>query len=143
MALPLSSGPCSDNLLCTTSCQDQDQDLDRVLNRPSPEQLGSLWFSRDFWAIFLCLLVGGICSSSSTYFQDAICQQMVQGTVEDFGGQRLWASVGWGICSVMVGYLIDLDSRDKLLFDYSTPMKIFLLFLLADMVVVGFWKVDC
>ncbi len=72
LAWPLSSGPCSDALLCSVSCE-SDPELDQVLNRPSPEQLGDLWRdSPTFWAIFACVLLGGICGSSSSYFQVGI-----------------------------------------------------------------------
>ncbi len=160
LAWPLSSGPCSDALLCSVSCE-SDPELDQVLNRPSPEQLGDLWRdSPTFWVIFACVLLGGICGSSSSYFQvglkiansqtlnnsfssfqDAICQQMVQGSGEDFGKQRLWGSVGWGLCSILVGHIVDVNSKDRLDFDYSTSLNIFIFTILLDAVVVGFWKV--
>ncbi len=144
LVLLLASGPpCTDDgLLCTATCE-RYRELEQVLNRPYPEQMDP-WRSAAFWSAFLCLLLGGISGSSSCYFQDAICQQMVQQQQhreEDFGHQRLWASVGWGLSSVLVGYLVDRDSRQSINFDYSTPLIIFVVLMMADVVVVGFWKV--
>lgn len=38
---------------------------------------------------------------------------------EDYGKQKCWASVGWGLFSIFIGWLVDLVSVDKKKKNYS------------------------
>jgi hypothetical protein len=60
---------------------------------------------------------------------------------QKYGRQRLWAGVGWGLMAAVSGYVVDMDSRDSLLFNYSTAFKIMVACWVADLMVVQGLKV--
>ncbi len=60
---------------------------------------------------------------------------------QDFGGQRLWMSVGWGLSAVLVGRLVDLANRATILQDFSVAFNVMLDALMADFVTLGYGEV--
>lgn len=44
---------------------------------------------------------------------------MVDDKPEDFGKQKLWSSIGWGVFSIIIGWLVDVFSVGKNEKDYS------------------------
>ena len=56
---------------------------------------------------------------------------------ETFGHLRLWASVGWGSSALIVGYMVDTASTDKLLYDYSPAFKAMTILWILDIIVLG------
>ena len=56
---------------------------------------------------------------------------------ETFGHLRLWASVGWGSSALIVGYMVDAASADKLLYDYSPAFKAMTILWILDIIVLG------
>ena len=53
---------------------------------------------------------------------------------QDYGVQRMWGAIGWGLSAILAGYLIDLASIGKMMKDY-TPSFYLVFFLLAINVV--------
>ena len=87
----------------------------------------------NYWLIFYVWVVGCLCMTLIATFQDAICHQILgEDGDQQFGAQRLWGSVGWGISALFTGYLVDAASDGKLLFDYSIAFKIMFVCFLAD-----------
>lgn len=43
----------------------------------------------------------------------------LEGRTEDFGKQILWTSIGWGVSSMVVGWLVDMCSVNKTEKNYS------------------------
>ena len=54
-----------------------------------------------------------------------------------YGEHRLRASVGWGLMASVSGYLVDLDSQDSLLANYSWAFLLMLICWVADVLVVS------
>ena len=58
----------------------------------------------------------------------------------DYGRQRLWGALGWGLFAVIAGYLIDLASIGKTMKDY-TP-SFYLVFILLAINVISVAKIQ-
>lgn len=48
----------------------------------------------------------------------------------DYGRQRLWGAIGWGVMAIFAGYLIDMASLGKTMKDY-TPSFILVFIMLS------------
>lgn len=54
---------------------------------------------------------------------------------KDYGKQKMWGSIGFGIFGISTGYLIDLSSKGKYEKDYTCIFYIMLVAMIADIVV--------
>ena len=57
----------------------------------------------------------------------------------DYGVQRLWGALGWGLFAIIAGYLIDLASIGKAMKDY-TP-SFYLVFILLAINILSVSKI--
>ena len=127
---------CAQNDKCNIDCRNQD--LNRVLNASKKEQK-AFYQSMSFWLIFFFWVFGATANSGVNTFQDAIATQCVEDhfSGETFGHQRLWASVGWGSSALIVGYVVDNASSERLLFDYSPAFIVMTILWTIDIFVIG------
>lgn len=56
--------------------------------------------------------------------------------------QRQWGAIGWGIFTLVAGYLIDTNSEGKLLKDYSPCFYLLAVLYILDLVVAYKWEVS-
>ena len=71
-------------------------------------------------------------------FQESLCHQMLGEEADRrYGEHRLWASVGWGLMAAVSGFLVDMDSQDSLLANYSWAFTLMLVCWAADVIVVS------
>ena len=144
--------PCQKSLTsCYANCS-EDYPLRRVLNKQVDTSAAK--YSVHFWLLVAFWVFGGITAGGVATFQDAICQQILvaSNSKESFGHQRLYCSVGWGSAAFLVGYMTDVFSKDKLLFDYDFAYLVLVVAWVADVIVVGYlkvlfkhiaWSIDC
>ena len=109
-----------------------------MLNASQKEQK-AFYQSMSFWLIFFFWVFGATANSGVNTFQDAIATQCVEDhfSGETFGHQRLWASVGWGSSALIVGYVVDNASSERLLFDYSPAFIVMTILWTIDIFVIG------
>ena len=121
---------------CLIKCESDD--LNRVLNVATDNQT-NVFATSNYWLILYAWVLGASAMTGVATFQDAITTQCCDNHVsgETFGHQRLWASVGWGSSALIVGYLVDLASADKLLFDYSPAFKVMAILWIIDVFVIN------
>lgn len=68
--------------------------------------------SYQFWLFFLLVCLIRIAISSAFSLSDTACFQQLGERPQDYGLQRLWGTVGWGITAPLSGLLIDfLNAR--------------------------------
>lgn len=87
------------------------------------------WVMPEFWLYVTLLLVGKIASSTCYSISNAICCDTI-GKDGDYGSQRAWGALSYGLMGILSGLLVDWCSETNTVKDY-TPA-----FLL--MVVCGF-----
>lgn len=136
MSLTLSTGHpgCVQGDKCLIRCNEDD--LNRVLNVESNKDI---FFSANYWLILYIWVTAATAFGGVGTFQDAIATQCVHNhpSGETFGHQRLWASIGWGSSALFVGYLVDVASAQKLLYDYTPAFGVMTILLVLDVFAIG------
>jgi len=59
--------------------------------------------SPKFWIFFLLNIISYSTFGVATSMGDAVCFELLDGQHQDYGVQRVWGSIGWGIFSVISG----------------------------------------
>ena len=139
LQLPLQLGPCTAQpvrMSCHFSCPAA-PDLAQIINRPK-EGGGSMFSYGEYWLFVIVITIASLSFGSGCTFQESICHEVLgEEGQQKYGEQRLWASVGWGLMAAVSGYVVDLDSKHSLLFNYSRAFKIMAACWAADLVVVS------
>lgn len=58
-----------------------------------------------FWAFAICLLIVATCASAEFTMSDTACYESIRGN--DYGQQKVWGAIGWGLTAPFAGYLND------------------------------------
>jgi len=61
---------------------------------------------------------------------------------ENYGRQRVWGSIGWGIFSMLAGYLVDETSKGRTEKNYSVVFYMTLAIIFIDLIVSSKIKVS-
>jgi len=69
-----------------------------------------IFASTGFWIFFVLNIIAYSSFGVATSMGDALCFELLEGKHQDYGAQRVWGSVGWGIFTIVSGYLIDSQS---------------------------------
>lgn len=91
------------DIACQADCQNEE--IQQFVRK------GSIFASSKFWIFFVLITVGYSSYAVTTSMGDAICFELLEGKHENFGQQRVWGSIGWGIFTVIAGYLVDRNSE--------------------------------
>ncbi|XP_063586278.1 uncharacterized protein LOC134763645 [Penaeus indicus] len=84
------------------------------------------WESADFWLFVTLLLAGQVAASTVESISDAVCLDII-GENGDYGGQRAWGALSYGIVGTLSGILVDWYSGPGVVKNY---MPAFLLLVL-------------
>jgi len=105
---------CGVNRTSDISCQADcgDEDVKQFVRKDS------IFSSSKFWIFFILITVGYSSYAVTTSMGDTLCFELLEGKHENFGQQRVWGSIGWGIFTVIAGYLVDNNS-DSTYKDYT------------------------
>ncbi|KAK3884081.1 hypothetical protein Pcinc_011629 [Petrolisthes cinctipes] len=89
----------------TTTTNSTKDDPQLLLLQPS------VWTLPGFWLYLLLLLLGQITATTVESVSDAICCDII-GDGGDYGGQRVWGLVSYGLLGLLSGCLVDFYSMD-------------------------------
>nr|XP_013189420.1 unnamed protein product [Amyelois transitella] len=98
-------------------------------------------YTLEFWLFFAMMIVSWIGQAVVVTVADAICFNVLGDRVDQYGKQRLWGSVGWGIFSLTTGALIDLFS-DGAYKNYAIAFILMFVFMCGDVIVSCFVKTE-
>lgn len=89
-----------------------------VISEPSiyDDEASSLPQFRSF---FLALALSWVGMAVVVSVGDAICFDLLGEKHQLYGRQRLWGAVGWGVFSIIAGWLVDQSSVNQAYKDYS------------------------
>ncbi|KAK4304392.1 hypothetical protein Pmani_023661 [Petrolisthes manimaculis] len=87
------------------------------------EDCNSVWMYGEFWGFAVLLLVGTIAMATGVSVTDAIIVDTI-GKDGDYGVQRAWGTVGWGLMGPVSGLLIDWWSGSSVTKDYAPAFLI-------------------
>ncbi|XP_055536477.1 major facilitator superfamily domain-containing protein 6 isoform X1 [Wyeomyia smithii] len=88
-----------------------------------------------FWLLFLFLILSWAGMAVVVSVGDAICFDLLGDRPHLYGNQRLWGSVGWGIFSLLAGFLVDQFSNGKTTKDYTVVFYMTIIIIGFDIVV--------
>ncbi|CAL4059498.1 unnamed protein product [Meganyctiphanes norvegica] len=88
----------------------------------SCSSISSYW---GFWIYVFLLMSAAIFFASTNSVTDAICCDSIK-QEEDYGLQRAWGTVGWGLMGPVSGSLVDWYSGTSLSKDYTPAFLLFL-----------------
>ncbi|XP_071442978.1 major facilitator superfamily domain-containing protein 6 isoform X2 [Hetaerina americana] len=66
-----------------------------------------------FWIFGALVLAAWVGMAVTVSIGDAICFEVLGDKPSDYGRQRLWGSIGWGIFAVLAGFLVDQWSQGQ------------------------------
>lgn len=84
------------------------------------------WETAEFWLFVTLLLAGQVAASTVESISDAVCLDII-GENGDYGSQRAWGALSYGIVGTLSGILVDWYSGPGIVKDY---MPAFLLLVL-------------
>ena len=125
---------------CGIECP-SDKELNFILTSSNPGEAArtKLLTNITYWGLIVYWLVGAVFCSAIGPVQDTFCHQILRTESEkqklsdddnnskpllnrkpeSFGQQRLYASIGYGSCALLTGYIIDHFSENSFVYNYS------------------------
>ncbi|XP_076043663.1 uncharacterized protein LOC143026777 [Oratosquilla oratoria] len=89
-----------------------------------------------FWGIVACLFFVSSCSFIASNLRDSICYMLLGEDGHLYGKQRLFGTIGWGICGLTIGALVDLYSLGLPEKDYFPGFIVAIILCFLDMIIV-------
>ncbi|CAI6371698.1 unnamed protein product [Macrosiphum euphorbiae] len=93
---------------------------------------GSIFGLHQFWKYLTVMSLFWISQAITWSLQDPICFDILDDKPEDFGKQRCWGSISWGIFSVFGGVLVDYFSNSDYEKNYVPVYYLCLIIILWD-----------
>lgn len=89
-----------------------------------------------FWIFALLAIIGGAGSATAFTLTDAACYEILIDNPREYGKQRLWATISWGIATLFSGFLNDLATGSSKYADYSPGFYLMVAFVVVDIVIL-------
>lgn len=125
----LTSIPTNCSVLCNS------RTIMGYITKPVVEQPEEPYYATSQFQTLFGLMIGAWAAQSVVLsLGDSICFWLLGNKPQDFGVQRMWGAIGWGLSAILAGYLIDMVSLGKMVKDY-TPSFYLVFFILAINVV--------
>lgn len=96
---------------------------------------GSVFGLNQFWKYLIVMSLFWISQAITWSLQDPICFDILEDKPEDFGKQRCWGSISWGLFSVFGGVLVDYFSNSDYQKNYVPIYCLCLVIILWDFAV--------
>ncbi|XP_018392091.1 PREDICTED: major facilitator superfamily domain-containing protein 6-like [Cyphomyrmex costatus] len=94
-----------------------------------------IFTSITFWIFILLWCLGDFSYFTSLVISDTICFSILgQGKQSNYGKQRLWATIGYGIAACLSGYMIDLWSHKGIYKTYTPILVPVAIFICIDLI---------
>ncbi|XP_046440617.1 major facilitator superfamily domain-containing protein 6-like isoform X4 [Daphnia pulex] len=107
------------------------------------EQIAEPYYKTIQFQLLFFLMAGAWAAQAVVVcLSDAICFNLLGDKPHNYGAQRLWGAVGWGLMAIIAGYLIDLASAGQLQKDYTPSFYLVVIILAINAVSVIKIKVD-
>ncbi|XP_043481994.1 major facilitator superfamily domain-containing protein 6 isoform X1 [Leptopilina heterotoma] len=120
---------------CRISCSKHppmDNLIRQTKNSTSFSQTSTYQFNLFLWASITSWIGMAVVVSLG----DAICFNLLgEDKRKEYGKQKMWGSIGFGIFGISAGYLVDVFSRDETNKDYTCIFYIMLVAMIFDMIV--------
>ncbi|XP_015923811.2 major facilitator superfamily domain-containing protein 6 [Parasteatoda tepidariorum] len=134
--LPCSSIKRSKSLKCNCIDNPSSTHLNcSVVYCPAEEDV-SMYGKFQFWIFVLLAVVSGTGANTLYTLSDAACYEVLGERPELYGRQRLWATISWGLITLLAGFVNDVATASKGRYDYSPGFYIMIAFVVLDLVLL-------
>ncbi|XKL59806.1 hypothetical protein PGB90_000822 [Kerria lacca] len=114
------------------SCQIQCKYVNPVSSLP----MNMLYNRIEFWIFIILMTLGLVSFNIISSASDAICLNALgEGNEAQYGNQRLWGTVGYGITAFLAGYFIDYVSEGSFVKNNFPAFMILILCVCLDIIV--------
>ncbi|GBM95738.1 hypothetical protein AVEN_202064-1 [Araneus ventricosus] len=120
---------CKQRLNCVTTKCNHIIDQEELITANEEEFL-----SYQFWSLFFSIAISSTFFCAVLFLIDAMCYEMLGDRKEDYGLQRLWGTIGWGLGALVGGYLNQLISPDPTNIDYSLSFYLLGVLIIIDLI---------
>ncbi|XP_022902451.2 major facilitator superfamily domain-containing protein 6-A [Onthophagus taurus] len=83
--------------------------LNEILKQPTVEN-NEFYHTYEFWLVFLFMIIGWVGQAIVVSVTDAVCFAMLENQPNKYGVQRSFGALGWGVFSIISGFMIDTSS---------------------------------
>ncbi|XP_050312924.1 major facilitator superfamily domain-containing protein 6 [Anthonomus grandis grandis] len=90
----------------------------------------ALYHSIAFWSFLILMSVGTIAFNVANSISDAICFDVI-GEEYDYGKQRVWGTIGFGVTALISGYIVDIFSDQSI--SYVPAIAVMVVFSVIDL----------
>jgi len=126
---------CADYAVFTCSIACKSQYLQQFARKDSVTD------SSMFWLFFLLNLMAYSCFTIAVSISDALCFDILKERHHQYGAQRVWGSIGWGLFTVVAGYLVDTGSTGSSSIDYSPAFLLMAVLMILDIACAALIKI--
>ncbi|XP_024889753.1 major facilitator superfamily domain-containing protein 6-like, partial [Temnothorax curvispinosus] len=120
---------------CTATCKNNSA-FNHLLQEAKDSQSDISHSTYQFHIFLWAAIISWIGMAVVVSIADAICFDLLgHERRNDYGKQKMWGSIGFGIFGISAGYLIDLSSKEQYDKDYTCIFYIMLVAMVADIVV--------
>uniref|UniRef100_A0A224XLK4 Putative transporter n=1 Tax=Panstrongylus lignarius TaxID=156445 RepID=A0A224XLK4_9HEMI len=88
-----------------------------------------------FWLFVIFLVISWVSQAVIVSIADAMCFELLGDYPSKYGNQRLWGSVGWGLFSIVTGFVVDKFSEGQQRKNYFPAFVMMLIILFLDLIV--------
>ena len=104
-------------------------------SEPNIHKTKKIW-TYQFYLFLWAAIISWIGMAVVVSIGDAICfDQLGDKRSKDYGKQKMWGCIGFGIFGIGAGYLVDIFSKDEAIKNYSCIFYIMLIAMILDIVV--------
>ncbi|KAK7085945.1 hypothetical protein SK128_016975 [Halocaridina rubra] len=87
----------------------------------------SPWYTLEFWLYVILFLAGQVSATTVESISDAICLDTI-GENGNYGAQRAWGALSYGILGTLSGVLVDWQSGLNVMKDYTPAFLLLVVF---------------
>ncbi|XP_044737446.1 major facilitator superfamily domain-containing protein 6 [Chrysoperla carnea] len=98
-------------------------------------EVDCLYGTPTFWGFVILMAIGTIGFNVANCVSDAICFDVLGENGQlDYGKQRVWGTIGFGISALLSGYIVDVLSQGNEIKTYTPVFILVFVFIIVDIV---------
>ncbi|GFY69293.1 hypothetical protein TNIN_137231 [Trichonephila inaurata madagascariensis] len=96
----------------------------------------SIYRTYQFWIFAILAIISGAGATIAFTLSDSACYEVLGERPELYGRQRLWATISWGIVTLLVGFLNDIATGDSEVTNYAPGFYVMLVLVGIDLLLL-------
>lgn len=90
----------------------------------------------NFWIFLVLTVISGVGSGTMWSLTDTACNEILGDNSKDYGKQRLWGTISWGVATLASGFFNDIASGGSKYIDFSPGFYLMLTFFAIDIFIL-------